>query len=290
MSRQGAAQPQLSPQEAADLFVYFYTARYFDLPGNTRRGRAIFSEKRCAECHAGPGPGPDGAKPVSAWESPEDPIALAQQMWNQSARMRRAMARKKIPYPELVAEDLADLVAYLRRFRRSAERVSAATVGSAQNGERLFREKRCAACHVGSFDMKTRRTRFSLTDFAASLWNHTPGMPGELPALDVGEMRDITAYLGALQYFEEYGNIDRGREVFVRKKCATCHGDPASGVPELSTKAGAMSSYDMMTALWKHGPAMLEAMRGRKIGWPRFTAPEMSDLVAYLHGPRLKRR
>jgi hypothetical protein len=35
---------------------------------------------------------------------------------------------------------------------------------------------------------------------------------------------------------------------------------------------------------------MLEEMRRRRIAWPRFTATEMADLTAFLHGPRLKRR
>jgi hypothetical protein len=51
-----------------------------------------------------------------------------------------------------------------------------------------------------------------------------------------------------------------------------------------------MTSFDMVAALWKHGPAMLERMRRRKIGWPRFGGSEMADLAAYLHGTELKRR
>jgi len=204
--------------------------------------------------------------------------------------MRQAMLEKKIPYPFLAAEDLSDLVVHLQRLSQPAERQAAGAVGSAEHGANLFKEKRCAACHVGSSDMKTRRTRFSLIDFAASLWNHAPGMLGNRPVLSYREMQDIVAYLGSLQYFEEYGNIDRGRGVFARKKCATCHGNQASGAHDLSAKAGTISSYDMLRVMWRHGPAMLEAMRRQKIAWPQFTATEMADLVAYLHGPRLKRR
>jgi mono/diheme cytochrome c family protein len=115
-------------------------------------------------------------------------------------------------------------------------------------------------------------------------------MPGNRPPLSYDEMRHIVAYLGALQYFEEYGNIDRGQEVFQRKRCAACHGDPDSGAPDLKDKAGRISSYEMVAAVWKHGPAMMEAMLRRKIAWPELAAAEMGDLVAFLHGPRLKRR
>jgi mono/diheme cytochrome c family protein len=290
MTIQGAARPEFGEQQAADLFAYFYAARYFDPPGDARRGSDLFTEKRCAACHKGPGPGPGGARPVSTWQSTENPIALAQHLWNHSAEMHLAMAQKKIPYPELAAEDLTDLVAYARRLQRTPGRLSQPDVGSALIGQQYFTAKRCAACHTGDFDLRTRRTRFSLTDFAASLWNHAPGMPGNRPILTYDEMRHLVAYLGALQYFEEYGNIDRGQEVFQKKKCAACHGDSASGAPDLSSKAGSISSYQMVAALWRHGPAMLEAMNRRRLPWPQFTAGEMADLVAFLHGPRLKRR
>jgi hypothetical protein len=39
----------------------------------------------------------------------------------------------------------------------------------------------------------------------------------------------------------------------------------------------------MVAALWGHGPRMLEMMGQKKIAWPRFTAQEMSDVIAYLN-------
>jgi hypothetical protein len=51
-----------------------------------------------------------------------------------------------------------------------------------------------------------------------------------------------------------------------------------------------MTSFDMVAALWKHGPEMLNRMRLRKISWPRFGGSEMADLAAYLHGSNLKQR
>ena len=34
MGRQGIAPPALTEEDAADLFAYFYSARFFDLPGD----------------------------------------------------------------------------------------------------------------------------------------------------------------------------------------------------------------------------------------------------------------
>jgi hypothetical protein len=54
--------------------------------------------------------------------------------------------------------------------------------------------------------------------------------------------------------------------------------------------AGTMTSFGMVAALWKHGPAMLARMRRERIAWPHFNGPDMADLTAYLHGVEFKRR
>ncbi len=41
--RKGIAKPELSEQQAADLFVYFFAARYFEQPGDISARRAGFS-------------------------------------------------------------------------------------------------------------------------------------------------------------------------------------------------------------------------------------------------------
>jgi hypothetical protein len=41
----------------------------------------------------------------------------------------------------------------------------------------------------------------------------------------------------------------------------------------------------MVAALWHHGPAMLQQMRSRGVAWPRFSAGDMSALIAYLNLP-----
>ena len=45
----------------------------------------------------------------------------------------------------------------------------------------------------------------------------------------------------------------------------------------------AYSDITLVAALWDHGPQMLEMMKQKKLAWPRFTAPQMSDLIAYLN-------
>ena len=64
----------LSDQGADDLFAYFYSARFFDKPGDAARGKRLFSSKHCAECHgltnaklAEPSPFPNGNRSAIPW-------------------------------------------------------------------------------------------------------------------------------------------------------------------------------------------------------------------------------
>jgi mono/diheme cytochrome c family protein len=103
------------------------------------------------------------------------------------------------------------------------------------------------------------------------------------PQLSQEEMRQLVSYIWAKQYFRGDGNADRGKRVFTDKNCATCHNDPSSGAPKLAKGKDAYSDITMVAALWGHGPRMLEMMRQKKLEWPRFTATQMADLIAYLN-------
>src|SRR5512138_1016800 len=51
LKSKGIVFPELSEQDGADLFVYFYSARFFDASGNAGRGEDLFRWKQCAFCH-----------------------------------------------------------------------------------------------------------------------------------------------------------------------------------------------------------------------------------------------
>ena len=44
------------------------------------------------------------------------------------------------------------------------------------------------------------------------------------------------------------------------------------------------SALTLTSALWQHGPAMMESMKTRKITWPEFHGAEMTNLIAFLNG------
>ena len=93
------------------------------------------------------------------------------------------------------------------------------------------------------------------------------------------EMRRIVGYLWSVQFFDPKGNAGAGKRVFEQKHCATCH---TSG-PAPKIAGGDIHSFQMVSALWAHGPNMLDEMRKKKVEWPRFRDAEMSNLVAFLN-------
>jgi mono/diheme cytochrome c family protein len=289
MEESGAPRPQLSEQDAADLFVYIFASRYFERPGNPKQGRQVFVQKRCSNCHGVASAIREGIQPAKSWGSLENPIALAQRMWNHSLEMRPALEREKVPYPRLTAQDLTHLLAYVRSVGGDG-RPAESPPGPADSGERLYASKGCARCHVGRLKLEARPTRYSFADFAASMWNHPSRAPHALPPLTYGEMRNLLGYILSAQFLEERGNQDRGKVVYGKKRCGACHEAPASGAPSRQVMAGRMTSFEMIAALWKHGPEMLRTMRSKNIPWPRFAGAEMADLATYLRGVELRRR
>jgi mono/diheme cytochrome c family protein len=273
--------PPLSEAQASDLFAYFYSMRYFEKPGEAQRGKRVFNEKHCVQCHAISGGGP--GTPVNSWDSLNDPIMLLARVWNHTAQMRTAFAEKKIAWPQLTAQDMTDLLVYLQNLPHMRSAVMQFSLASADSGKALFESKGCADCHRGKLALENRLANATLTSVAAAMWNHAPQMLQIPPAVSDDEMRRIVSYIWAKQFFADHGNADRGKRLFARKNCAGCHNDSSSGAPSLARGKDAYSPITMVAALWKHGPHMLERIEEKKLAWPRFTSDEMSDLVAYLN-------
>jgi len=283
MTREGVTRPRLSPEAAADLFAYFVSARYFEKPGDAGRGKRAFAEKHCADCHGITTSNAAGAPPVAKWESLADPVVMAQQMWNHGARMREEFGKRKLSWVSLTAQELTDMLVYLQNLPETRDLARNFRFEAASPGAALFQSKGCSGCHTGKMAPERLLHNQTLTDIAVDMWNHQPRMKQPPPALSQEEMREIISYLWARQYLRGEGNADRGKKVFAEMSCATCHNDPASGAPSLAKGKDAYSDITLVSALWEHGPKMLELMTQKKIEWPRFTAQQMSDLIAYLN-------
>jgi mono/diheme cytochrome c family protein len=284
MKKQGVTRSQLSPEAAADLFAYFVSQRYFEKPGDAGRGKQVFAAKHCAGCH-GLTTSPDpAAPPVAKWESLADPTVLAQQMWNHGAKMRDEFAKKKLAWSKLTSQELTDMLVYLQNQPETKSLAANFQFpASDTGGEALFQAKGCNGCHTGRLALEGLLRNQTLTDIAVDMWNHQPEMKQPPPTFTPEEMRQIIGYIWTRQYFRGDGSADRGKKVFADKNCATCHNDPSSGAPKLARGKDAYSDITIVSSLWSHGPAMLDLMNQKKLAWPRFTAQQMSDLIAYLN-------
>ena len=79
------------------------------------------------------------------------------------------------------------------------------------------------------------------------------------------------------------GSVADGKKVFGERQCAGCHAGGRFGARQLPGQATKYSEVTLIAALWRHGPQMLERMKEKNMEWPRFTADQMSDLIAYLN-------
>ncbi len=298
MQEEKVTPPALNASEMTNLFAFLYSVRSMDEPGDAERGRRLFSEKRCAECHKTVG-GEKGAAPdLRQWGAYRNAVSWIQAMWNHAPAMQAQMEARGYAWPELQGSDIADLIAYVRTQATNRRQHFYLQPASPDVGRAVFRQKGCASCHglrgsggAAAPDLGTRALPRTLGQLAALMWNHSPAMWASMrsqqirrPQFSNKEMADLVAYLFAERYFEASGGAAKGARVFEVKGCAACHlGDTRGAAPDLSGWRGRVSPVDLATAMWNHGPVMLGRMREQQIPWPEFRPGEMVDLMEFLN-------
>jgi mono/diheme cytochrome c family protein len=270
-----SAKVDLTPQDSADMFAYFYAARYMDPAGDAGRGKQLFTAKRCAECHALDGAA--GDKRGLKFEALADPIELGRQMWNHAPAMRAEVAKKGGKLPTLTAAEMNDLLVYLRTLPQAKGNPPVFQPASAETGEMLFQAKGCAGCHQGARTLAKRVAFRTVSDFSAAMWNHA-GVMKQSGELLPEEMKRLVGYVWALQFAADTGDSARGAKVFAAKACGSCHTNGPG--PKI---AGAVpDAYTLIGSLTQHAPGMIEKMQSNKQAWPALKDAEMEDLLAYL--------
>ncbi len=283
MQSHGIQRASLSLESAADLFAYFYSVRFFDKPGDAARGKQTFDSKHCSKCH-GIAQSKAGAPPVTSWQGLGHPIVLAQEMWNHSAKMHEAQTKKKIAWQQLTTQDLSDILVYLRNLPETRSLGASFELEPAPGGREVFESKGCIKCHTGKLALENRLHGQTLTDIAVDMWNHQPKMVQPAPELSADDMRRLVSYLWVQQFFRGGGNESKGKRVFTEKHCVSCHGVAGSGAPDLHAQAGNFSAVTVISALWRHGPRMLQRIQETThYPWPRFDGTQMADLIAFLN-------
>ena len=301
MHQEKVTPPAFTEAEMSNLFAFLYSVRSLDEPGDAQRGRQLLSEKRCLACHGLAKQGGRRAPNLREWGSYRNPVSWIQAMWNHAPAMQAMMEARGFSWPEFQGNDVADLIAYMRTQAVDPRRHFYLQPANPDVGRALFRQKGCANCHslrgagsAGAPDLGQRALPRTLGQFAARMWNHSPAMWARMkeqhiprPQFSNKEMADLIAYLFAERYFEPSGNSARGGLVFEAKGCASCHArDKKGSGPDLSRWQGRVSPVGLATAMWNHGPAMLQQMREQQMPWPLFRPGEMVDLMEYLNRGR----
>jgi mono/diheme cytochrome c family protein len=144
--------------------------------GDPARGRDVFAAKGCARCHV---PGQRGVgPPLETLKRPQGAYELAGRLWNHVPAMFAAATHERVPWPEIGAGEMADLMAYLEA---DPARDPAPDPG---RGLAVLLKKGCLKCHahrgeggrVGP-DLTAPRPEYApASAWAARMWRHTPQM------------------------------------------------------------------------------------------------------------------
>ncbi|MHC4413783.1 MAG: cytochrome c3 family protein [Planctomycetota bacterium] len=127
MEARGLERSPLSAQEMADIIMYIISLRYDDRGGDPSRGRIVFREKRCAECHLEEKSEGAAAPALIDLGSTADPVRLAPAMWNHGLTMMAQMIETGIVWPVFQPGEMVDLIAYLESIAPTDETGSAAS-------------------------------------------------------------------------------------------------------------------------------------------------------------------
>lgn len=271
---------KLTVNNAADLLAMLYASRFFEKAGDAARGKELFTEKSCVKCHGITQPVNPKAKPLALWQGLADPVSLVSANWNHSSDMWDEISRKKFHWPTFNAQEMTDLLVYIRTSSAAARAEKPSLhIMAGETGAALFTSRGCAACH----DVNHISAReLTLTSIAASMWNHASFLHNKPPRFEGDEMRAVLGYYWAGQFFGVNGSSARGKRVFETKRCTECHTGTGPG-PKLAGQAGTFSPIRMVSVIWSHGPQMKDLMQQRNIPWPTFKTGEMADLLAYLN-------
>jgi cytochrome c2 len=290
----------VTPAEAEDVFAYFRSARYFDLRGEVIRGKRVFSEKGCASCHqleSGESPASAGP-PVDQWKTLFDTAGWTSSLWNHAGSMLELMERSKTAWPLFTEQEMVDLLLYLRTSVELERPIHELIASDATSGRAVFVDRGCVDCHTlgesasGKVNLEnTARDARSMSGLASAMWNHIPQMYGKkaesnghLDSLTPSQVASLASYFYTEGAFSEKGNADKGKMVFSKKECDTCHLDGASALEPANGKR--FNAPSMMSAVWSHGPSMLDEMSDRGVDWPEFSEKEMEDLISFLNDGR----
>jgi cytochrome c551/c552 len=206
IKKSGMKFPTLTGQDIIDIAAYIRQATTAGTeirmpPGNPTKGKTIFKEKGCNQCHLVEGKAKIVGPNLSRIELKKGVTEIASLMWNHGPAMMQFMKKKAVEWPRFEGSEMADLLAYLY-FLGFEDKP-----GNDQKGANVFRVKGCGDCHKKGGggrgpDLATIKRFDSPIRMIQLMWNHASQMEDmlitqnkEWPELSTTEMRDLYAYL-----------------------------------------------------------------------------------------------
>ena len=214
MRARGISRPTFKGTELVDLIAYLKAASptlvvepLYVLPGRADEGRRLFRGKRCAECHSVRGEGARVGPDLAERAIDQSLTEFAAAMWNKVPTMMQVMKARGISVPQLLPQEMADIVAYLYSEQYFAG------PGEPGRGGELVAGKGCLSCHAvrgkggkTAGDLVRPEPLRAPAAVVAAMWNHAMIMQ-ELarekkvawPYFSPEEMADLVAYLQSLR-------------------------------------------------------------------------------------------
>jgi mono/diheme cytochrome c family protein len=308
MERAKIIKPNLTGEEFTEISAYLYFLKFFDEPGNPTRGKYLFNEKGCHNCHPLTGKGKGGEPGLDQFPQNLSPVFLSQSIWNHGPVMIAQMVKLGMKWPVFEGTEMMDLLEYIKTNAKGPKETAFITPGNPREGKQVFTSKGCTKCHAirgeggkvaDDLGKKAKTFYKSLTQIASIMWNKGPTVFAKMAQTEMGipkftpkEMADLMAYLYFLHFIDEPGNPVIGKKVFSELGCSKCHG--LDGKPgefitiDLSKYQKAPNPMDIVAGIWNHSTAIERAMKEKGIPWPRFKRGEMADLLDYIRIPKKK--
>lgn len=116
MSELGLPAPTFNGAEMADVIAYIFYVKFAGESGDSERGRTVFQEMHCIECHVpgGSGSGPD----LTLSQVFDSPYHLAAVLWNHAPKMEKKLVQRNLLWPEFKRRQMANLYAFLNSITR----------------------------------------------------------------------------------------------------------------------------------------------------------------------------
>jgi len=308
MERAKMARPNLKVDEISNISAYLYFLKFFDEPGDPTRGRYLFSEKGCSNCHPLSGRGREGEPGLDQFPQNITPVFLSQMIWNHGSVMIASMVKLGMKWPTFDGTEMMDLLEYVKTNAKGPREAAFITPGNPVEGRKVFAVKGCIQCHAirgeggkGGEDLGKKAIVFykSLTRIASTMWNKGPSVLAKMaqpktgiPTFTPKEMADLMAYLYFLHFIDEPGNAARGAKDFSDLGCSKCHGVGGKQGEfmqvDLSGYQKAGNPMEVIAGMWNHGPEIEKARREKGLTWPRIKRGELADLIEFIRNPKKK--